>query len=165
ITVEYESLPAVASARAALEPDAPLLFAEHGHNVMLQKLFTWGEVDAAFADAAHVVQQQFRWNRLGANPLETFGVISQWDLVDGSLTCRGSFQAQGHFAMARAMVFNLPLNKVRFISHPHGGSFGGKGGARGTDITSLLSRKAGGRPVKGIEDRMGELAGGGRPAL
>src|SRR6185295_3322154 len=96
---------------------------------------------------------------LGANPLETFGVVSQWDLVDGTLTCRGSFQAQGHFAMARAMVFNLPLNKVRFISHPHGGSFGGKGGARGTDITALLSRKAGGRPVKWIEDRMEYLAG------
>jgi CO/xanthine dehydrogenase Mo-binding subunit len=160
ITVEYESLPAVASAQAALEPSAPLLFDEHGHNVMLQKVFTWGEVDAAFAGAAHVVQQRFRWNRLGANPLETFGVISQWDLVEGSLTCRGSFQAQGHFAMARAMVFNLPLNKVRFIAQPHGGSFGGKGGARGTDITALLSRKSGGRPVKWIEDRMEYLGGG-----
>ena len=28
--------------------------------------------------------RRFRWNRLGANPLETFGVISQWDLVEGS---------------------------------------------------------------------------------
>ncbi len=164
IGVEYESLPAVADARKALEPGSPLLFEEHGHNVMLQKVFTWGDVDAAFASAVHVVQQQFRWNRLGANPLETFGVVSEWDVVDGTLTCRGSFQAQNHFAMARAMVFNLPLNKVRFISHPHGGSFGGKGGARGTDITALLSRKAGGRPVKWIEDRMEYLAGGASQA-
>jgi len=62
------------------------------------------------------------------------------------------------------MVFNLPLHKVRFISHPHGGSFGGKGGARGTDITALLSRKSGGRPVKWIEDRMEYLAGGASQA-
>jgi CO/xanthine dehydrogenase Mo-binding subunit len=164
IGVEYEPLPAVADARQALEPGSALLFEEHGHNVMLQKLFTWGEVDAAFASAAHVVQRAFRWNRLGANPLETFGVISQWDLVDGTLTCHGSFQAQGHFAMARALVFNLPLNRVRFISQPHGGSFGGKGGARGTDITALLSRKTGGRPVKWIEDRMEYLAGGASQA-
>ena len=68
-----------------------------------------------------------------------------------SLTCRGSFQAQGHFAMARAMVFNLPLNKVRFISQPHGGSFGGKGGARGTDITALLVAQ--GRRPAGQVDR------------
>lgn len=160
IAVEYETLPAVADAHKALEAGAPLLFDEHGNNVMLQKVFTWGEVDAAFAGAAHVIEQKFRWNRLGANPLETFGVISQWDVVENTLTCRGSFQAQGHFAMARAMVFNLPLNKVRFIAHPHGGSFGGKGGARGTDITALLSRKTGGRPVKWIEDRMEYLGGG-----
>jgi CO/xanthine dehydrogenase Mo-binding subunit len=160
ISVEYETLPAVVSAHAALEPGAPLLFEEHGHNVMLQKVFTWGEVDAAFAGAAHVIEQKFRWNRLGANPLETFGVISQWNAVEGTLTCRGSFQAQAHFAMSRAMVFDLPLNKVRFIAHPHGGSFGGKGGARGTDITTLLSRKSGGRPVKWIEDRMEYLGGG-----
>lgn len=164
IAVEYEPLPAVADARKALEVGSPLLFEENGDNVMLRKLFTWGDVDGAFAGAAHVVEQTFRWNRLGANPLETFGVVSQWDPVEGTLTCRGSFQAQGHFAMSRAMVFNLPLNKVRFISHPHGGSFGGKGGARGTDITALLSRKAGGRPVKWIEDRMEYLAGGASQA-
>jgi CO/xanthine dehydrogenase Mo-binding subunit len=164
ITVEYEPLPALADARKALEPGAPLLFEANGSNVMLQKLFTWGDVDAAFAAAAHVVGDEFRWNRLGANPLETFGVVSQWDVVDGTLTCRGSFQAQGHMAMARALVFGLPLNKVRLISHPHGGSFGGKGGARGTDITALLSRKAGGRPVKWIEDRMEYLAGGASQA-
>jgi CO/xanthine dehydrogenase Mo-binding subunit len=164
ITVEYDTLPAVADAVKALEPGSPLVFEANGSNVMFQKVFTWGDVDAAFATAAHVVQERFRWNRLGANPLETFGVISQWDLVDGGLTSRGSFQAQGHMAMSRAMVFNLPLHKVRFISHPHGGSFGGKGGARGTDITALLSRKAGGRPVKWIEDRMEYLAGGASQA-
>ena len=40
-------MPAVADARKALEPGSPLLFEQHGSNVMLQKLFTWGDVDAA----------------------------------------------------------------------------------------------------------------------
>ena len=164
IAVDYEPLPPVVDAAKALEPGSPLVFEANGTNVMLQKVFTWGEVDAAFAAAAHVVSERFRWNRLGANPLETFGVVSQWDPVEGTLTCRGGFQAQGHMAMARAMVFGLPLNKVRLIAHPHGGSFGGKGGARGTDITALLSRKTGGRPVKWIEDRMEYLAGGASQA-
>src|SRR4029434_7740794 len=130
----------------------------------LKSLSTWGEGDAACAAAAHVVQQQFRWHRLGANPLETFGVISQWDLVDGSLTCWGSFQSQFHMGLARAAVLGIPSHKVRMVSQPHGGSFGGKGGARGTDITALLSRKSGGRPVKWIEDRMEYLAGGASQA-
>jgi CO/xanthine dehydrogenase Mo-binding subunit len=53
---------------------------------------------------------------------------------------------------------------VNVKSHPHGGSFGGTGGTRGTDIACLLSRKAGGRPVKWIEDRMEYLVAGGSQA-
>jgi len=164
IMVDYEPLPAVVDAERALDPESPLLFEEHGSNVMLQRVFTWGDVDGAFATADRVFTEQFRWHRVGANPLETFGVVSQWDLVDGSLTCRGSFQSQFHMAIARALVLGLPSHKVRLIAHPHGGSFGGKGGARGTDITALLSRKSGGRPVKWIEDRMEYLAGGASQA-
>jgi CO/xanthine dehydrogenase Mo-binding subunit len=160
IQVEYEPLPAVADAHAALTADSPRVFEERGSNVMLQRVFTWGDIDAAFKDAAHTVTEKFRWNRLGANPLETFGVISQWDMHEGTITCHGSFQSQFHMALARGAVFNLPPNKVRLCAQPHGGSFGGKGGARGTDITILLSRKSGGRPVKWIEDRMEYLTGG-----
>jgi CO/xanthine dehydrogenase Mo-binding subunit len=160
IVVEYEELPAMVDATKATAAGAPLVFEERGSNVMLQRVFTWGDVDGAFAAAAHVVTETFRWHRLGANPLETFGVISQWDPIDNTLTCHGSFQSQYHMALARSIILGLPSNKVRLMSQPHGGSFGGKGGARGTDITALLSRKAGGRPVKWIEDRMEYLAGG-----
>jgi CO/xanthine dehydrogenase Mo-binding subunit len=161
LTVEYEPLSAIVDARKAIEPGCPLVFEDKDSNVMLARVFTWGDVDAAFRDADQVVSDSFRWNRCGANPLETFGVISQWDHVEKSLTCWGSFQSQSMMALARAGVFGLPSNKVRLISKPHGGSFGGKGGARGTDIAALLSRKAEGRPVKWIEDRMEYLASGG----
>jgi carbon-monoxide dehydrogenase large subunit len=160
INVDYEPLPAVVDATSAAAADSPLIFEENGSNVMLQRVFTWGDVDAAFGAADQVFTEKFRWNRLGANPLETFGVISQWDTADGSLTCRGSFQSQYHMGLGTAATLGLPSNKVRMISQPHGGSFGGKGGMRGTVITALLSCKAGGRPVKWIEDRMEYLAGG-----
>ena len=65
-----------------------------------------------------------------------------------------------HGARRVPRCFRSPPNKVRMVAHPHGGSFGGKGGTRGTDITALLSRKSGGRPVKWIEDRMEYLIGG-----
>jgi CO/xanthine dehydrogenase Mo-binding subunit len=160
IDVDYEPLEPVVDAEKAVDPASPVIHEERGTNVMLHRVFTWGDVDRAFEEADHVFTEKFRWNRMGANPIENFGVISQWDPVEQSLTCRGTFQSPSLLAMGRCAVLGLPLHKVRFISHPRGGSFGGKQGFRGTDITALLSRKAGGRPVKWIEDRSEYLTGG-----
>ncbi len=158
IVVEYDPLPPVVDTEKAAE-SAPI-YDEHESNVVFQRTFTWGEVDAAFASADHVLTEKFRWHRLGANPLECNGVVSEWDPADGTVTARGSFQSQVNMGLLSAGALQVPSNKMRIISQPHGGSFGGKGGPRGTIITALLSRKAGGRPVKWIEDRMEYLAGG-----
>jgi CO/xanthine dehydrogenase Mo-binding subunit len=164
IEVDYEPLPPVVDPFRAAEPGGPLVFEDKETNVMYARVFRWGEVDEAFRSADHVFTETFRWHRLGANPLETFGVVSEWDPIDGRLTCRGSFQSPSHLALGRAGTLGLPSNKVRLIPHPHGGSFGGKGGPRGIDITAMLSRKAEGRPVKWIEDRTEYLLGGGSQA-
>lgn len=161
IQVEYELLAPVPDPEAAMAPDAPLVFEERGTNVMQSRNYTWGEIERVFAEADHVVSRRFRWNRVGANPTETFGCICQWDLADNSLTCRGAYQTPRFMALGRAAALKLPANRVRIITHPQGGGFGGKGGPRGTDIAALLSRKAGGRPVKYIEDRMEYLLAGG----
>jgi CO/xanthine dehydrogenase Mo-binding subunit len=164
ILVDYDPLDAVADPFEAMRDGTPLVIEEKGTNVMMQRVFTWGEVDRAFEGAAHVFAEKFRWNRLGANPTETFGAVCAWDPMTLELTVRGSIQSASHFALGRAATFGLPSNKVNVKSHPHGGSFGGKGGTRGTDIACLLSRKAGGRPVKWIEDRMEYLVSGGGQA-
>ena len=161
IQVEYELLKPLANPTEAMALDAPILFEERGTNIMQARTFIWGEVDRVFAEADHVIGNSFRWNRVGANPMETFGCICQWDLTDNSLTCRGAYQVPRFMGLGRAISLNLPTNKVKIISHPQGGGFGGKGGPRGTDIAALLSRKAEGRPVKYIEDRMEYLLAGG----
>ena len=161
IDVEYELLPVVADPCVATDPETILLFEERGTNLMLDRAFTWGDIDGVFAAAAHVFSAKFRWNRVGANPTETFGCVCQWDLTDNSLLCHGSYQVPSFWGLARSFSLNLPANKVKVVSHPHGGAFGGKGGARATDIAALLSRKTGGLPVKYIEDRMEYLLAGG----
>jgi len=130
----------------------------------MQRTFTWGEVDAAFSAADHVFSEKFRWNRVGANPMETYGAVCEWDPRSLEVTIRGSIQSPTSTALGRAGVLGVPTNAVNVKSYPHGGSFGGKGGARGTDIAALLSRKAGGRPVKWVEDRVEYLTAGGSQA-
>ena len=160
IEVEYELLPTVATPDEAQAQDAPRVFEAQDSNVIHDRRYTWGDVDNVFAGADHVYTEKFRWNRVGANPMETFGCVCQWDVVNDSLTCYGSYQTPGFIALGRAASLNLPSNRVKVVSHPHGGSFGGKGGPRGTDIAALLSRKAGGKPVKYIEDRVEYLLAG-----
>ncbi|MBK7250395.1 MAG: xanthine dehydrogenase family protein molybdopterin-binding subunit [Gammaproteobacteria bacterium] len=161
IRVEYEPLPCVPDAHAATTPGASLVFEEKGSNVIQSRVYDWGEVDRMFAEADHVVSNTFRWNRVGANPTETFGCICQWDLTGNALTCHGSYQVPRFMALGRSATLRLPANRIRIIAQPMGGGFGGKGGPRGTDIAALLSRKAEGRPVKYIEDRIEYLLAGG----
>ncbi len=164
ITVDYEPLDPVADPFEAMKDESPKVIEAMGTNVMMDRTFTWGEVDAAFAEAEHVITDTFRWNRLGANPTETFGCVCEWDPMSLELTIRGSIQSPTMFGLGRAGTFGLPSNKVNVITHPHGGSFGGKGGTRGCDITCMLSRKAGGKPVKWVEDRTEYLMAGGSQA-
>lgn len=164
IEVDYEPLPTVVDPFAAMEPESPLVFDGNGTNVMLSRTFTWGDIDDAIAAAPHVFTERFRWNRVGANPLETYGVICEWDPQSLEARIRGSIQSPSSTALGRAGVLGVPSNAVNVHSFPHGGSFGGKGGARGTDVACVLSRKAGGRPVKWVEDRVEYLTSGGSQA-
>ena len=81
IDVEYELLPVVADPCVATDPGSALLYEENGTNLMLDRAFTWGDIDGVFAAADKVFSAKFRWNRVGANPTETFGCVCQWDLV------------------------------------------------------------------------------------
>ena len=160
IEVELEPLAPAVDTLEAMKPGSPLVIEELGSNVVLRRQFTWGPVAEAFAEADHIFKDRFRWNRMGANPMETFGCICQWDTLGGGLTIRGATQSPLLYAIGAAGVLGIPTNKVKLTSTQRGGSFGGKGNARGIAIASLLSREAGGRPVKWIEDRMEYLTSG-----
>ncbi len=164
IEVDYEPLPAIVDGRNASDPNKLPVNDTLPGNVVFQRRFTWGEVDAAFAGATHVFRESFRWNRVGANPIETFGCICQWDTLAGAVTIRANAQSPLLTSVAISAVLGLPSNRVRLISYQRGGSFGGKGNPRAINIICLLSRKAGGAPIKWIQDRVEYLSGGGGQA-
>lgn len=59
VEVEYEDLPLVADALAALEPGAPLVHPERGTNVLLHQKIRKGDAEAAFARADLVLSGTF----------------------------------------------------------------------------------------------------------
>src|SRR5437868_12159553 len=71
VEVEYEQLPALVDAEAALAKDAPILHEEAGSNVVWQGLFDWGDYDATLAEADKVVKiDRLHFDRFSSTPLE-----------------------------------------------------------------------------------------------
>jgi carbon-monoxide dehydrogenase large subunit len=156
IEVEYEVLPPVVDPVKALEPGSPVVWEHQETNLIYHRVFTFGAVDDAFAHADLVVKDDFRWLRASGNPIETCNCIVQWR-ADQSLHAWGGFQGTGFYVSSVARGLRLPQHKIRITPLPHGGSFGTKIFPHAIIRIALLSRKAAGRHVKWIEDRVEHL--------
>jgi CO/xanthine dehydrogenase Mo-binding subunit len=148
IDVEYAELPAVFEPEAALRPEAPLVHEELGTNLTtLRYQFVHGDVDAAFAAAAAVVEGTYRLNFVTPACLETLVAIAEWDAED-RLTMRSTTQVPFLYQRDLAAALGIGGDRIRVVQPPVGGNFG-----RGLDlypidvIAALLARRVR-RPVK-----------------
>ncbi|HZT52379.1 MAG TPA: xanthine dehydrogenase family protein molybdopterin-binding subunit [Stellaceae bacterium] len=159
VEVAYEALPHVVDPEAALAPDAPLLHPEHGSNVLLRRVFTWGPVEQDFAAARHRIAYRARWHRSATVPIETFGVLARWDAAARMLEVWASIQMP-KYPDQLAKALRLPGNAVRtHFDVDVGGSYGGKRGLKHSVLAGYLARRFG-APVRLIEDRLENLRGG-----
>jgi len=153
IAAEYEPLPVVVDAEAALAPDAPLLHPEWGDNVEARFRVTKGDPDAAFRAADHVVRERVYIGRVAGHPLEPRGVLAEPDLAHGGLTVWSSNQAPHWLRDAIADTFGLAPERVRAIAPTVGGGFGTKSMVYPEELLvprlALLLR----RVVKWVDDR------------
>jgi carbon-monoxide dehydrogenase large subunit len=156
IDVAYEPLPVVLDARAAIAPGAPSLFGSDGNEAaLLVKAF--GDVDAAFAGAAHVVEAELAVGRHSGVPLETRGLVADFDPGRGHLTVHGASLVTHYHRRVLARLLGIPLDKMHMRGTDAGGNFGVRGDFFPEDfLVPWLSRHLA-RPVKWIEDRAEHL--------
>ncbi len=159
IEVEYETTPHVVDPEIAVQPDSPQVHPAHGSNVLFHRRFVWGAVDEAFAQAQNTVKLRVRWGRSSTVPIETFGVVAQWDAGREILDVWASIQMP-KFPDQLAKALRLPGNAVRVhYDVDVGGSYGVKRGIKHTALVSYLTRKLG-MPVRFLEDRLENMRGG-----
>jgi carbon-monoxide dehydrogenase large subunit len=79
IDVEYEPLPAVMDAERAVAPAAPLLHAEG--NLVDSWTVEFGDIERALREAAHVIRRDFAVHRHTGVPMETRGLVAEYDGV------------------------------------------------------------------------------------
>ncbi|MFI5706354.1 xanthine dehydrogenase family protein molybdopterin-binding subunit [Kribbella sp. NPDC051620] len=162
VTVDYQELPHVLDARAAVEPEAPLLHEPIGLNVAFDSLFDWGDVDFALEHADHVIEvDELHFHRFSSTPLECTVVTAEYDPGVDTYTFSGGFATPQLAILNLAVALRHPANRLRVLSKDFGGSFGVKINTHiPATAVALLARKLG-RPMRWTETRSEHhLAGG-----
>ena len=157
IQVEYAPLPAVFDPEAAVRSGAPLVHATRATNLTdLRYQFSHGDVEGAFAEAAAVVDGEYRLNFVTPACLGTMVAIADWDPED-RLTMWSTTQVPFLYQRDLASALGITGDRIRVLQPPVGGNFG-----RGLDlypidvIAALLARRVR-RPVKIEFERLEEF--------
>jgi len=159
LAIDYEPLPFVLDAEAAMEKSSPLVHEKHGTNVLLDKTFVWGEVDKDFAASPRKLKLRVKWGRSSTVPIETFGVIARWDPWRDILDVWASIQMP-RYSDQIALALKIPATSVRVhYDVDVGGSYGVKRGIKHSVLVGYLARRLG-APVRLIEDRLENMRGG-----
>jgi len=156
VDVDYDPLPGVGQPEAALGPDAPQLHGDVPGNVSSRVHRVWGDVDGAFARAAHRVAVRAEHHRIHGVPMETRGLLAAPD-GDGGLTVWASTQAPHRLQQGLSAGLGLEKERIRVIAPDVGGGFGLKGSMYRDDlVTATLALKLG-RPVKWVATRVEDM--------
>jgi len=121
IDVEYEPLPAVVNARKALDPDAPLIRDDKAGQRDNLASPTWeaGDEEAtnhAFAEADTIVTRDIIYPRCHPAPLETCGMIADFNPETGQLDIYNGNQAP--HAHRTASVTRFPSIRAMSAQSP-----------------------------------------------
>src|SRR5512132_4314555 len=163
IEVEYDELPKVTNIEEATAPGAiqvhegdvaraemrgsvygaPERF--KGTNICYYLGFSRGDVVEGFAEADHVFEDTFRFQKVQHCSLEAHVNVAYYDGDKLTMwsSCQDPFTLRDHLSG----IFRLPLSRVRVIVPYVGGGYGGKLYVKGEPIAAALSWKTR-RPVK-----------------
>ena len=121
---------------------------------------THGDVDAAFARAAHTVRRRLAVQRVVTSALETCGIVADYDAASGELTCYLSTQMPHLARAAFADALGLPVSHVRVVCPAMGGAFGGKEVMLPEYLCAAAAATRLRVPVRWVEDRSEALTAG-----
>ncbi len=159
LRVDYEVLPHVVSADAAIKPDAPRVLAE-GNVEEKEKKGEQDKVQAAFKQCDAIVEAEYRTPVIHHACLETHGIVVDFRGRDSATVYAST---QGTFAIPpdAAKALDLDESRVTSVVEHMGGGFGSKWGiGMEGKLACQLSRQAK-APVKMMLTRHDEFVTAG----
>ena len=155
IVVDLETLPAVVDLEAAVTAGAPRVHDDLPSNVASHVRQKKGDYRSAAAKADLVLKRRFRYEHGISSPIETRGVVAQWNARAQQMTIWDTTQAPVFVRNGLAAILGLSERQVRVIAPFIGGGFGPKIMIFYPEEVALpwISMRLN-RPVKWIEDRL-----------
>ncbi|MGB3273502.1 MAG: molybdopterin cofactor-binding domain-containing protein [Xanthobacteraceae bacterium] len=164
IDVEYDTLPASLTPDASRRPDAPDIHiapaAAAGKNLAIGFSCDYGDIEAAFAAADDIIEDEFEHGIAVPCCMETNGTVASYNPETNTLDIWTATQAPYFIRKEIAHLLDFETERVRIRAVEVGGGFGGKSKMCEQEaLAALLSLKAG-RPVKITLNRKDEFISG-----
>jgi aerobic carbon-monoxide dehydrogenase large subunit len=153
VHVDFEVLPAISDCRDAATPDVACAHSDIASNVAAVVPIGYGDVEAAFAGAAHVFEEELSLHRGGAMTLEGRAVLASYDAAADMLTVWSATQTPHLCRGTLADLFERDLETIRVIAPHVGGGFGTKAPFYAEEAVIPAAAMKLGRPVTWQEDR------------
>jgi carbon-monoxide dehydrogenase large subunit len=153
VELDYEPLPAVLDPCAGLARGAPKARLDCPDNLVAHWVVQYGDVEAAFASAAHRVSARFRIHKGGGHSIEARGVVARYDAVEDLLTVWDSTQMPHKAKRVLVDALGLAEHQVRVIAPHVGGGFGPKNPFYPEELAVPAAALLIGCPIKWVEDR------------
>jgi aerobic carbon-monoxide dehydrogenase large subunit len=149
VSIEYQALPSVTHAPAAVEPDAPRVRGDAASNTSLDaEIGDAAATEAAFARAAHTVKLDTWVQRIAGVPMEPRAAVGTYDRDTGRYTLYAGIGGAVRPKQELAKILDVPEDKIRVVMHEVGGNFGTRGAFNPEFALVAWAARRVGRPVK-----------------
>ncbi len=157
IQIDYEPLPALNDPEAAMTDHATRLHEELPSNILADRKFERGEVNAAFGQAEFKAGGRFRVTRTTPVTIEARAALAEYCSGTGTLTLHSTTQIPGIIRDKLCDILELPGSRLRVVAPDVGGGFGAKTSLYSEEIIVCALAIDLKRPVKWVSDRMEDL--------
>ena len=152
VMIEIDELPPLLDAQ-----NAPAEFSP-GHSTEASIIRQgYGDVDAVFCTAEHIVAIEVAIGRHSGVPLETRGAIGRYDAARGILELHGAAKVPHRNQELLSRMLKISPSGIHVHESHVGGGFGIRGELYPEDVLVCVAAKKFNRPVKWIEDRREHL--------
>ena len=153
VALDSQALAPVLDPVAGLDAGAPPACLDFPDNLVAAWALKYGDVERAFAQAAHCIKQRFRIHKGGGHAIEARGVLARFDAAEDLLTVWDGTQMPHKAKRVIVDALGLTESQVRVIAPHVGGGFGPKNPFYPEELVVPAAAMLLGAPVKWIEDR------------